>query len=98
MFVHIIEFTSSKIEELRALGDEWEAAAGADSTAVRRLMCEDRDQPGRYANVVLFDSYESAMKNSESPVTTEFSQKMAALVDGPPTFRNLDVIDESDMS
>lgn len=93
-FVQIIEFRSSRIDEMREVGDEWEAAVGSDSKARRRVMCQDRDDPGRYFNVVFFDSYDDAMENSELPVTQEFSQKMMALADGPPTFYNLDVIED----
>jgi hypothetical protein len=93
-FVQAIEFRTSKIDELRKVGEEWEAAAGGEGTAGRRVMCEDRDNPGRYLNFVFFDSYESAMKNSELPVTQKFSERMMALTDGPPTFYNLDVIED----
>jgi hypothetical protein len=41
-----------------------------------------------------FDSYEDAMENSNLPVTQEFSQKMMALGDGPPTFYNLDLAED----
>jgi len=93
-FVQIIEFRSSRIDEMRKVGDEWEAAVGSDSKARRRVMCQDRDDPGRYFNVVFFDSYDDAMENSDLPVTQEFSQKMMALADGPPTFYNLDVVED----
>jgi len=93
-FVQIIEFRTSKVDEVRKVGDEWEAAAGVDSKARPRVMCEDRDNPGRYFNIVFFDSYESAMENSNLPMTQEFSQKMMALSDGPSTFYNLDVIED----
>ena len=93
-FIQIIEFRTSKLDEMRKVGDEWEAAVGSDSRARRRVMCEDRDNPGRYFNIVFFDSYESAMENSNLPTTAEFSQKMMALGDGPPTFYNLDVVDD----
>ena len=93
-FVQIIEFRTSKIDEMRKLGEEWEAKAAADGTARRRVMCEDRDNPGRYFNIVFFDSFESAMENSKLPITQEFSQRMMALGDGPPTFYNLDVIED----
>ncbi len=95
-FVQIIEFRSSKIDEMRKLGDEWEAAAAPDSKVGRRVICEDRDNPGRYFNIVFFDSYESAMENSNLPATQEFSQRMMALGDGTPTFYNLDVIEDRD--
>ena len=44
--------------------------------------------------IVFFDSYESAMENSSLPETDEFSRKMAELLDGPPTFYNLEVVDD----
>jgi prepilin-type processing-associated H-X9-DG protein len=93
-FVQLIVFDTSRIDEVRAIGDQWEAAAGADRKAVRRIMCEDRDHPGRYCNIVFFDSYEEAMENSNLPVTQEFSAKMMALGDGQPTFYNLNVVDD----
>ncbi len=93
-FVQVIEFRTSKFDEVRRLGEEWEAASAGKRTARRRVMCQDRDDAGRYFNIVFFDSYEEAMENSQLPTTQEFSQKMAALADGPPTFYNLDVLDE----
>jgi hypothetical protein len=93
-FVQIIEFRTSKFDEMRALGDHWEAAAGGDRKVRRRMMCQDRDDPGRHFNIVFFDSYDEAMANSNLPATQEFSQKMMALGDGPPTFYNLDVVED----
>ena len=93
-FVQIIEFRTSKIDEVKQVGEDWEAAASEGRLARRRLMCADRDDPSRYFNIVFFDSYEEAMENSNLPVTNEFAQKMMALADGPPTFYNLDVVDD----
>lgn len=95
-FVQLIEFETSRMDEMRALGDQWEQAAGDDSRARRRILCQDRDHPNRYCNIVFFDSYESAMENSELPATQEFAQKMMGLSDGPARFHNLDVLDDSD--
>ena len=53
----------------------------------------DRDRPGYYFSIIEFDSYEEAMENSNRPETSEFAAQMAKLCDGPPTFRNLDVVD-----
>jgi hypothetical protein len=63
-------------------------------SGVSRHVCEDRDNPGRYFNIVFFDSYEDAMENSDLPVTQEFSQRMMALGDGPPSFYNLEVVED----
>jgi hypothetical protein len=93
-FVQIIEFRTSKIEEIQQVGSEWEAAAASDSKARRRVLCRDRDTSDRYFNIVFFDSYDEAMENSDLPVTQEFSQKMMGLADGQPTFYNLDVVEE----
>ena len=93
-FVQVIEFDTSKRDEMQKIADEWEAAIGSDRKAVHRVFCQDRDRPGHYVNIVFFDSYEEAMENSNHPVTQEFSQKMMALADGAPKFYNLDVLDE----
>jgi quinol monooxygenase YgiN len=91
-FVQIIEFRSSRIDEIRALADEYSAQRQAGA-GVRGNVCADRDNPGRFFNVVEFESYEAAMENSNRPETSEFASKMAELCDGPPTFYNLDVIE-----
>jgi hypothetical protein len=93
-FVQIIEFRTSRIDEMRAVGNEWEEAAKGEATARRVVLCADRDNAGHYFNVVFFNSYEEAMENSNLPMTQEFAQRMMALGDGPPTFHNLDVLDD----
>ena len=59
-----------------------------------RIVTRDRNDPERYMLVVFFDSYESAMENSNLPETAEFAEKQMLLLDGPPTFYDLDVIQE----
>lgn len=93
-FVQIIEYRTSKIDEMRAVADEWEKATEGTRKAGRRVLCQDRDSPGRYFTVVFFDSYEDAMANSNLPETDKFSQKMMGFADGAPTFYNLDVVDD----
>jgi hypothetical protein len=93
-FVQIIEFHTSKPEEMQEVGNEWETATEGKRTVRRRILCQDRDQPGHFFNVVLFDSYEAAMKNSRLPETEALSAKLASLTDGSPTFHNLDVVDD----
>jgi len=93
-FVQIIEFRTSRIDEMRAVADEWDARPKTPSDPSRVVLCADRDDPGRYFSIVFFDSYEQAMENSNRPETDEMAQRMMALGDGPPTFYNLDVLDE----
>ncbi len=92
-FVQIIEFQTSRIEEISALADEFRAereAAGGGS-AIRGTVTADRDRPGYYLNIVEFESADAAMANSERPETAKFAERMAELCDGPPRFYNLDV-------
>src|SRR5262249_12588931 len=97
-FVQVIQYQTSKIDQMRKVGDEWEAAAGDGGTARRVLVCKDRDNAGQHFTFAFFDSYETAMKNSNDPITQEFAQKMMSLADGPPTFYNLDVLDDRQVS
>jgi hypothetical protein len=97
-FIQIIDYRTSKFEEVERLGQEWEAAAAeSGSTARRRVLVRDRNVADRYLNIVSFDSYEEAMQNSDNPLTQEFAQKMADLVDSPPTFLDLDVIEDVEL-
>ena len=91
-FVQIIEFQTSRIEEIEALGRPSRTEGATPPTFRRIVATADRDRPGTYYTVVEFDSYDSAMENSGRPETSDFAAKMAELCDGPPTFRNLDVM------
>ncbi len=96
-FVQIIDFRTNNIDEMRKLGDEYTERMRGETTARRSVITADRDDPGRYLQFVFFDSYESAMKNSELPGTEEIAAKMGALADGPPKFSNLDVVEDRTM-
>ena len=95
-FIQIIEYRTGRYEEVDQLGKEWEAAS-PDTSARRRILVRDRDDNERYLNIVFFDSYEEAMQNSADPITQQFAERMAALVDGPPRFENLEVIDDVEL-
>lgn len=96
-FVQIIEYRTSKPEEIQALGDEYRAKREAEGGTgpVSVVVGKDRDQDDVYLTIVRFPSYEVAMENSQREDTGELAGKMAALADGPPSFRNIDVISDS---
>jgi prepilin-type processing-associated H-X9-DG protein len=93
-FIQIIEYRTSKPAEMQAVADEWAEATEGKRKARRRVLCRDRDHDGRYVNIVFFDSYEEAMENSAMPETDRFSKQLMSFTDGPPTFYNLDVVDD----
>lgn len=93
-FAQVIEFRTSRIDEMRAVADEWEKATEGKRKTLRRVICQDRDNQGRYFIIAFFDSYDTAMENSALPETDAFSKKMMSFADGAPKFLNLDVIDD----
>jgi hypothetical protein len=95
-FIQIIDFRTSRIDEAQAAVDEYLAKTEGRRTAGRGILGQDRDDPTRFLNIVFFESYESAMENSNMPETGELAEKMMALADGPATFLNLDVINDRD--
>ena len=90
-FIQIIEMRTKNYDELQKLGDEFFAATEGKRTVKRSFVTRDHNDPDRYLIIVFFDSYESAMENSNRPETSEFAAQMAKLCDGPPRFYNLDV-------
>jgi hypothetical protein len=93
-FVQVIEFKANDIDALRMAGEEWERATEGKRTARRRLIGRDRANPDKYYMMVFFDSYESAMANSELPETQASAKVFASLADSPPIFRDLDIVDD----
>jgi hypothetical protein len=93
-FVQIIEFRTGNREAMEQVGNRWEEATAGKRKARRRVLCRDRNDAKRFFNVVFFDSFESAMENSNLPETQQFSQEMMKFADGPPTFYNLDVVED----
>ncbi len=96
-FIQIVEFRTDKIDEMRALDHEWaERGKTEGATARRGILCADLDDPGRYLQIVFFDSAESAEENSTLPLTNEMAAKMMAVASGEPRFHNLDVVEDRD--
>ncbi|HZM55442.1 MAG TPA: hypothetical protein VFC03_10500 [Acidimicrobiales bacterium] len=90
-FVQIMEIKTSRIDELEALVKKMQEERGDSLLSTRAVLTADRDRPGYYVNIIEFNSYEEAMKNSNDPATSEFAKEMGALLEGPPKFYNLDV-------
>jgi quinol monooxygenase YgiN len=93
-FVQIIEMRSKNYDELQALGDEFFAATEGKRTLQKSVLGRDRNDPDRYFILAFFDSYEAAMENSNLPETNAFAEKQMPLLEGPPTFFDLDILEE----
>jgi hypothetical protein len=93
-FVQVIDFRTSKYDELMALEEQWRAATEGRRTLRRSIVARDRNDPNRYVILAFFDDYQSAMTNSGLPETGEFAGKQQALADAPAIFIDLDVIED----
>lgn len=96
-FIQIIEYKTTRIDELNAALDAWLEKTKGKRAATRGVQTRDRDSANTFIQIVEFPTYEEAMANSKMPETAEFAAQFASFCDAPPTFRNLDVIREEQM-
>jgi hypothetical protein len=89
-----MECRTGNVDEVLALEEEWRRRTEGKRTLRRSIVTRDRKDPSRHLILAFFDSYESAMVNSNLPETAEFGAKQAALLDAPMTFIDLDVIED----
>jgi hypothetical protein len=93
-FIQLLDMHSSKDDEIRKLVADYETATEGRRTVRRSIECQDRNDPDHHVIIVFFDSYEDAMKNSQLPETEKLAASTAALLDQPPQFVDLDVIED----
>jgi hypothetical protein len=93
-FVQLVEMRTKNLDEIQKLEDEWEKATEGKRTLRKAIVGRDRNDPDRHIVIAFFDDYESAMVNSNLPETQSFGEQQFALLDGPPAFTDLDVVEE----
>jgi len=96
-FIQMIEYKTTRIDEFNDALATWLEATKGKRAATRGIQTKDLDASNTYVQIVEFPSHEEAMANSNLPETGEFAAKLASLCDGPPTFRNLEVLREEQM-
>ena len=92
-FLQLIEFHAADLDRFSALTRQWQEQIGSETTARWAVVTADRDRADTYVEVVAFPDFDSAMRNSEHPVTTRFAKQMQEATEGEASFRNLDVRD-----
>jgi hypothetical protein len=93
-FIQVIQYRTSRFDEANKLMDAWLAQTEGKRTVAQGFTGRDRDEPAKYVDVIVFPSYEEAMRNNDLPETQAMAAKMASLCDGEVTFHNLDVVRE----
>jgi hypothetical protein len=93
-FMQIIEYRTTHFDQATKAVDEWLTQTEGKRTTAHGFTGHDREKPGKYVDVIVFPSYEDAMRNNDLPETQALAEKMASLCDGEVTFHNLDVVRE----
>lgn len=93
-FMQIIEFRTADVDAVRKIDEEWRRATEGKRTVRRELVARDRNDPERYFALVLFDSYESAMENSDLPETKFAAEQYMKATSAPPVFYDLEVLED----
>jgi hypothetical protein len=93
-FIQVIEYRTSQFDEANKLVDAWLAQTEGQRTVVQGFTGRDREEPNKYIDVIVFPSYEAAMRNNDLPETQALAENLASLCDGDVTFHNLDVVRE----
>ena len=89
-FLQIITFATDRFEEFHDREQRWVRDSTGKRTSVGGQLYADRNRPGHYVALDWFDSYESAMANSQLPETDAFAHDAMALATGEVVFHNLE--------
>jgi hypothetical protein len=92
-FIQVVEFTTDDYDAVRRVDEGWMAATEGKRTATRQIVTRDRNNQNRYLVFVFFDSYESAMTNSELPETRQFAEQYRDAT-ASVAFHDLDVVSD----
>jgi len=93
----IVEFRTSRIEELDEYFDAWIARTEGNRIPHRAVIAKDTHADNEYLLIVEFASHDDAAENSSRPATGEFAEFLAGISDGQPTFRSLDTVRVDDL-
>jgi hypothetical protein len=96
-FVQIVSFRTDHLDQLQPLEATWKAATEGRRTLLDERVLVSRSDPRHVFTVNEFESYESAMVNSNLPETTALAQEFGRLVDGEVEYFDLDLVLESDV-
>jgi quinol monooxygenase YgiN len=93
-FIQTMEIETDRPDDVMAAAAAWFEATEGKRTLRQSIMCRDRTDPNRIVVIAMFDSYESAMENSNLKETQEMATRLSGMVRAPIEFRDLDVVEE----
>ena len=90
-FIQLIEYETNDIKAVEESLLKFREEHPGVMTFTTSRIAEDRDKPGTYISIVEFDSYESAMQQSNNPDLSAYVQKVGPELMTTRSFRNLEV-------
>lgn len=94
-YIQLVEFdTRQPVDDVKRAMDSWLDATSGKRALRMAVVAAERERPNHYWELLEFASEADAKSTAELPETKKAFEKWAGLLDGEPTFHNLDVVEE----
>jgi hypothetical protein len=80
------------VAKVRAVQQELESAITGDSPVIQAYAFQSQQDPEEYYNLIVFETEEKAREGERNPELQERIKRMQSLMDGPPEYVNLKVV------
>jgi hypothetical protein len=93
-YIQLVEFDSSTPpEDIRKALDDWLAATAGKRKLQMAIVAAERGRPNHYWEMLEFPSEAEARRSTELPETKAAYDRWIRVLDGEPTFHDLDVVE-----
>jgi quinol monooxygenase YgiN len=94
-YIQLVEFdTNHPVHEVQQALDAWLAASRGKRTLHMAVVAADHDRANHYWELLEYTSEEEAVRTAELPETKAAYDRWSGLLDGEPTFHNLEVVEQ----
>jgi quinol monooxygenase YgiN len=94
-YIQLVEFdTNHPVDEVKRALDTWLEASRGKRTLHLAVVAADHDRPNHYWELLEYASEQDAVGTAELPETKAAFERWSRLLEGEPTFHNLDVVEQ----
>lgn len=94
-YIQLVEFsTNHPVDEVKQALDAWLETSRGKRTLHMVVVAADHDRPNHYWELLEYTSEQDAVETAELPETKAAFERWSSLIDGVPTFHNLDVVEQ----
>jgi hypothetical protein len=94
-YVQVIDLHTDQPSEVAVLLDKWRADTEGLRGSTSTLIGRDRSDPRHFLAAIAFPSQEAARHNAGLPETADYAERLVAMLDEPPRFRDIEVVGEA---